>query len=121
MPQKEFQISNFKFLIFKFLLKFKIIGHSMEPTLKSGDTVLVSSLPYVFKSPQQNDIIAAKMDGKVMIKRITKEEDNSYFLIGDNPNDSYDSRKFGMIARKDILGKVIFIRHPGRVQDRSMT
>jgi nickel-type superoxide dismutase maturation protease len=80
----------------------------MEPTLKSGDSVLVSSLPYLFKSPQQNDIVAAKVDGKILIKRISSVKQNEYFLSGDNPEDSFDSRKFGMIARKDIIGKVVF-------------
>jgi nickel-type superoxide dismutase maturation protease len=106
---QEFQISNFKLLIPNFLKKYKIVGHSMEPTLHSGDTIFVSNLPYVFNHPQKGDIIAAKVDGKVVIKRIEKIEKENYFLLGDNPDDSHDSRKFGMIGRKDILGKVIFM------------
>jgi phage repressor protein C with HTH and peptisase S24 domain len=81
----------------------------MEPTIQSGSSVLVSSLPYIFKSPKLNDILAARIDGKVVIKRISKIEKNKYFITGDNPNDSFDSRKFGMIGRRDILGKVIYV------------
>ena len=46
-------------------------------------------------------------DDKVLIKRITKIEDKSYFVQGDNKNASTDSRVFGMIRRSAIIGKVI--------------
>lgn len=37
-------------------------------------------------------------------------EDNQYFVIGDNYNNSIDSRypEIGIISNKDIIGKVIF-------------
>lgn len=35
-------------------------------------------------------------------------DDNEYFLLGDNRNDSIDSRLFGVVNIKDIRGKVIF-------------
>jgi len=37
---------------------------------------------------------------------------NEYFVIGDNYKDSYDSRIFGAISKKDIIGKVILILYP---------
>jgi phage repressor protein C with HTH and peptisase S24 domain len=79
----------------------------MEPAIQSGSSVLVSSIPYLFNSPKIDDIVAVKFDGKVLIKRVRDIEKNKYFITGDNPNDSFDSRKFGMIVRKDILGKVV--------------
>lgn len=80
----------------------------MEPTLRSGDFVLVSSLPYLLNTPKKGEVIAAKIKGKVFIKRITKVESKKYFLSGDNAHDSFDSRSLGLIARKQIIGKVIF-------------
>lgn len=82
----------------------------MEPTLKSGDEVLISSFPYFLTSPKVRDIVAVKIDEKVFIKRITKIENKKYFLTGDNPKDSLDSRKFGTISKDIILGKVIFLK-----------
>lgn len=91
------------------LSKFKIQGHSMEPLIQDGNTVLVSSIFYLFKNPKVNDIIAFKnAAGKVLIKRITKKENGSFFIEGDNKKDSLDSKNFGMISKAKILGKVIY-------------
>ncbi len=94
-----------------FLSRFRVNGHSMQPTIFSNQTVLVSSIPYLFASPKIGDIIAFtdKMNKKVLIKRITKITTDGYFLSGDNISDSIDSRRLGAIKRKAILGKVIAI------------
>ncbi len=93
------------------LSRFTISGHSMKPALKEGDSVLVSILPYLFTSPKIGDIIACcKAHSKsILIKRIKKIEGMQYFVQGDNLQDSLDSRKFGMIEKKSILGKIVFI------------
>ena len=81
----------------------------MQPILKNGDIVLVSNLLYLFKEPQINDIVAFKFNNKIVVKRISQIKDKQYFLMGDNLNDSLDSRKIGFISRKNILGKVFKI------------
>lgn len=89
--------------------KFKIFGHSMEPTLKNNDVVLVSGIPYLFQNPLINDIVAFRSNKKqVLIKRIKKIKNNKYFVYGDNSKDSYDSNKFGAINRQQIIGKLIY-------------
>ena len=35
---------------------------------------------------------------------------NSYFILGDNINDSMDSRDLGAIAREEIRGKVVSVK-----------
>src|SRR6266581_1853828 len=94
------------FLLFPFLI-LKISGHSMEPAIKNGQTVLVNRLSYLFKQPKIKEIVAFKYGGKVLIKRITKRENGKYFLSGDNPNDSMDSRVFGLVAKRAIIGKFV--------------
>nr|MBI5455432.1 S26 family signal peptidase [Candidatus Levybacteria bacterium] len=87
----------------------------MEPQIKNGNTVLVSGIIYLFKSPKKGDVIAFKnLDGKILIKRITKKENGKYFMGGDNRKDSLDSNKFGMISKDKILGKVIYTLPAGR-------
>src|SRR6266700_6075926 len=59
-------------LMFSPFYKFKISGDSMLPTFKSGDTVVVNRLAYLFSNPKIGDIVACKdpRDGKTLIKRI---------------------------------------------------
>lgn len=84
----------------------------MEPTIKQGQSVLVSAIPYLFSRPKIDDVVAFKKKRKVFIKRITKIDPSAdgekYFVKGDNENDSMDSRQFGWIERKEIIGKVIY-------------
>lgn len=91
-----------------FLVRFTIIGHSMEPVLKNGSTVIASSLPYLFRKPKINDIIVIKhpKSKKILVKRLIKIEKSEYFVAGDNRLDSIDSKNFGLVRKKDIIGKV---------------
>lgn len=88
------------------LLRFKVSGHSMEPTLKEGQEILVSSLPYLFTGPKVGQIIAFKQGDKFIVKRIKKVIGDRLWVLGDNKNDSTD---FGWIERKRIIGKVIYL------------
>lgn len=98
-------------LFFRFspIYKFKIFGNSMSPTLSANDIVLVNRLEYIFKKPKEGDIIACNdpRDERILIKRIIKIENNAYFVQGDNKYASTDSRVFGKIRHKDIIGKII--------------
>lgn len=38
--------------------------------------------------------------------------DDEYFVLGDNRNDSLDSRKIGCISKWDIIGKAVFRIYP---------
>lgn len=79
----------------------------MLPILKPGQDVLVWCW---FYTPKVGDIVAVKVHGKDIIKRIQKTHGRSIFVIGDNEKESTDSRDFGPIPQKDIVGKVIFVR-----------
>ena len=77
----------------------------MTPFLKAGDTVLV----FKFLRPKIGDIVVFKSrDQKFYIKRINRVKIDQYYLRGDNSKESIDSRKFGWIDKKDIIGKVIY-------------
>lgn len=79
----------------------------MEPTLKNGDKIIASYLPYLFNKPKLDDIIVFKWGGKHFIKRIKKYKKKGYFVEGDNDKDSLDSKKIGEITRSMIVGKLI--------------
>jgi len=82
----------------------------MLPTLHSGDRVIINRLSYIIQQPKVKDIIVVKspIDGRVIIKRIAEIKNGNIFVLGDNSRKSTDSRKFGMLERSAIIGKVIY-------------
>lgn len=79
----------------------------MAPTFKENDIVLVNRLSYFLNRPKIGDLIVLKQR-KHIIKRIKRIKNDKYFVVGDNRKESTDSREFGWVSKKDILGKVIF-------------
>lgn len=83
-------------------------GNSMYPTLKNGDAVLVAKAAEII---EVGDIVLAKHPVEQIsevIKRVQKiNERGHYFLVGDNLEESVDSRDYGAVTRKYIKGKVI--------------
>lgn len=79
----------------------------MLPTLKPGQDVL--TLNWFIKS-KVGDIVVIKVNGREMIKRISKLSDREkmIYVLGDNLKESTDSRYFGLINKSQILGKVIW-------------
>ncbi len=79
----------------------------MNPTLRDGEVVLVDRHAAV----EVGDIVVAKHpveQRSELVKRVASiNERGHYFLIGDNPADSNDSRHFGAVTREYIKGKVV--------------
>jgi len=108
-------------LLFRFVF---LIGYvpseSMEPTLQKESFILGSRL---FGDLKTGDIVVFEHEGTVMVKRIAAcpgEEitvdgiryyvpDGSYFMLGDNKDDSYDSRYWERpyISEDKIIAKMI--------------
>ena len=82
-------------------------GTSMNPTLNDGEVVLVDRNAEI----EVGDIVVAKQpveQNSEVVKRVQRiNERGHYFLIGDNPDDSTDSRHYGAVTREYIKGKVV--------------
>lgn len=80
----------------------------MYPTLKNGEAMLIDKSP---ETIEVGDIVVAKHPVEQVsevIKRVQKiNERGYYFLVGDNLDDSNDSRNFGAVTREYIKGKVV--------------
>ncbi len=93
----------------------KIMGDSLTPGYGHGDFVLVSKIPFFFRSPSPGDVVAFHQPGYgLLIKRIQSvKPDGEMNVIGTRP-ESVDSRVFGTVRQEDIIGKVVWhIRKPG--------
>jgi phage repressor protein C with HTH and peptisase S24 domain len=88
-----------------FLLRFKVSGHSMEPFIPEDAQIIVSSIPYIFRSPKIGDVVAFKYEGKNIVKRILKIKEGMILTRGDNRG---DSKEFGWIDKKMVLGMMIY-------------
>lgn len=145
----------------------EVIGPSMQPTLYSGDNLIVEKITYRFHDPKRFDIIVfpfqyaektyyikriiglpgetVRIDGEGNIyingeilqegygKEVIKSPglaentitlaSDEYFVMGDNRNDSSDSRdpSVGNIKKKNIIGRAVFRIWPfsefGRIED----
>jgi signal peptidase I len=99
---------------------YAIPSASMAPTLQAGDHIIVT--PYR-GTPQRGDVIvfhAPLSADELMVKRIAGTPGDAvdagagrivvvpagcYFVVGDNRQDSFDSRNWGPLRRDLIVGR----------------
>ena len=95
----------------------RVSGTSMEPTINSGDLVVLNKMAYVFDKPEVGDLVVFTSHvhtgtdgGGLLIKRVAEVTDDCVFVLGDNSAASLDSRDpaIGLVDTNDIIGKVQF-------------
>jgi len=111
-----------------FITIFRVDGHSMEETLHDRQLLAVNLTAYWFSLPKKGDVVIVQYAGDTdvrFVKRIVgtpgstvsyngisiQLKDDEYFVVGDNRDHSTDSRVYGPVHKKQILGKV-FGNHP---------
>jgi nickel-type superoxide dismutase maturation protease len=106
LPAASFYEMALVFLGSRF--KYVCEGTSMNPTLKDGEVVLVDRDAARI---EVGDIVVAKQpieQDTEVVKRVSRiNEQGNYFLLGDNLDDSIDSRHYGAVTREYIKGKVV--------------
>lgn len=86
---------------FNIFFMFAVVrGPSMEPTLCDGDVLLISR----YSRLNEGDIVIAFPEDALVVKRVV-DTSNGYYLMGDNRENSRDSRDYGTTDK--IVGRVI--------------
>ncbi len=96
-------------LIIGYRQHLRVVGNSMERTLKEGDLITYKKLNQKNIDLEIGDIVVVshpRIKNKLIIKRIHKIYQNKFDLRGDNFFSSTDSREFGLIELDLIIGKV---------------
>ncbi len=105
-------------------------GTSMLPNYTPNEVIFVNRIGLLWHTPVKGDVVLIHnpQDNGTNIKRIAAVPhetiayvaynktntitlgDNQYFLLGDNPSISYDSRFYGPLDRSQIFGLVTIIK-----------
>lgn len=86
-----------------------VAGPSMLPTLRPGDAVVVwRGLPPGGMRVRGGDVVLARfraLPDRLVVKRAVHPFEGGWWLEGDNPEHSDDSRRYGAA---DVVGRVIW-------------
>lgn len=87
---------------------FVVRDTSMQPALEPSDRLLVGR----WLRPRRGDLVVVRdpeQHSIYLVKRVAHLESNGDVVLhADNPNVSRDSRHFGAVPRRLIVGRVIF-------------
>ncbi len=83
----------------------------MSPLYTPGMRILVWRWFRLLK-PGDVVVLSDPRDGRRIVKRVEKildgDLEEKYHVLGDNKNESTDSRVFGPVSKESILGKVVW-------------
>jgi nickel-type superoxide dismutase maturation protease len=88
--------------------RFRVQDTSMRPVVQPGDRLLV----WRWSRPIRGDLVVVRDPehrSTFLLKRVASVQPNGDLIVqGDNPNVSRDSRHFGPVARRLLVGRAFY-------------
>ncbi len=82
----------------------RVVGRSMEPTLREGDQLLVRW----GSPPRPGRLVVVRLpDRPLSVKRAVRREPDGWWLERDNPREGVDSWGVGAVPDGDVVGVVL--------------
>jgi nickel-type superoxide dismutase maturation protease len=81
----------------------RVKGASMHPTMPHGKLVFA----WRHKKPKVGDVVIVKHHRVEVLKRVHQIQGELAYLLGDNPEESTDSRQYGWLPVSTIIGVVM--------------
>ncbi|HUF32886.1 MAG TPA: nickel-type superoxide dismutase maturation protease [Acidimicrobiales bacterium] len=91
----------------RFAVRVVVAGDSMRPALEPGERLVVLR----GLRPRVGDVVAApdpRCPGRIVVKRVAAVGPDGVELAGDHPAASTDSRTFGPVERRRVLGRAVW-------------
>lgn len=90
-------------------LHVRVSGASMQPTLADGDRLICRDVS-ARRPVRAGDVVVARRPDRpdlLLVKRAVRREGAGWWLEGDNPAASDDSRVFGPVPDALVLGRAV--------------
>ena len=100
----------------------EVCGDSMKPTLKDGEFCIIDTSKTAIKDIRIGNVIVFRLKScqrnwqhneEYAVKRVSgikkianHKQETQLWVLGDNAINSYDSRKYGYISSKQVIGIV---------------
>lgn len=84
-----------------------VTGESMLPAFRPGDRLLVGPA-WLVKAGVVVALADPRNPDRLMVKRVSACAGGLVEVLGDNPPASTDSRHFGAVPRRALVGRVIY-------------
>jgi signal peptidase I len=105
--------------------RYQVEGRSMLRAYEPGERLVVEGVSYRFRAPRSGEVVVVRQpgsDGRLDLKRIAAGPgaevtvrgapdfmgNHEWYVLGDNLDESTDSRELGPVKTSDIVGRVWF-------------